>query len=220
MLSSVKISTVAGKSAKGNMKKFTSPGLRNRTGWFGFLVVGALAWLVVMTANISRAQPTIPSGYFQFTTPAYSVSDREDDGTLDSGGSVTPSLNGARVTVARFGGSSGRVIVPVVTMILTNFSLTTIDITTNGVAETNVPIAFPTNIPIPDVTNTLVFDDYQMSASLLLPTYECGTNITAGPTNAEPRPRQLPPILFIPIQSFRCPNSLIRRRWIRWNLPI
>src|ERR1700741_3223802 len=60
MLSGVKSSIVAAKSAKDNMKKFTSPGLKNLTGSFHLLVAGGMA-LVVMTANVSRAQTNFAS---------------------------------------------------------------------------------------------------------------------------------------------------------------
>ena len=181
MFSGVKFPTVAAKSAKDNMKKFTSPGLKNLTGSFHLLVAGVMA-LVVMTASVSRAQ-TIPSGYFQFTTANYTVSTTENNSPMDPGGSMNPSLLGARVTVTRLGGSSGRVLVPVVTTVVTNFLTTTIMITTNGVTITNVT-TISTNV-VAEVTNTLVFDDYQMSGSILFSPTLTGTNtILAGITNS------------------------------------
>ena len=60
MFSGVKFPIVAAKSAKDNMKKFTSPGLKNLTGSFHLLVAGVMA-LVVMTANVSRAQTNFAS---------------------------------------------------------------------------------------------------------------------------------------------------------------
>ena len=92
MLSWVKFSIVAAKSAKDNMKKFTSPGLKNLTGSFHLLVAGVMA-LVVMTANVSRAQATatIPSGTFQFTTGNYNASSTDGNLPLDPGLSTQPS---------------------------------------------------------------------------------------------------------------------------------
>ncbi|MGA2869111.1 MAG: Calx-beta domain-containing protein, partial [Verrucomicrobiota bacterium] len=165
------------------MKKFTSPGLKNLTGSFHLLVAGVMT-LVVMTANISRAQATatIPSGTFQFTTGNYNASSTDGDFPLDTGLSTQPSLLGVRVTVTRSEGSSGRVLVPVVTTVMTNISVTVETISTNtppSVTIITTPIT-STNVPVPETTNTLVFDDYQMSGSILLPPAQYGTNIIMG----------------------------------------
>ena len=93
--------------------------------------------------------PSIPSGTFAFTTTTYSVGDNESDAVTaptpsPRSATVFPSLSGARVTVTRSGGASGRVNVP---------------ITVVGDASQAAAT----------VAGTLVFDDYQMSASFVLP---------------------------------------------------
>ena len=60
MLSSVIFSIVTAKSAKDNMKKFTSPGLQNMAGSLSFLVIGVIT-LLAMTADVSRAQTSFAS---------------------------------------------------------------------------------------------------------------------------------------------------------------
>ena len=80
----------------------------------------ALLFLLGGAANVGKAQGTLPSGIFQFTT-----------GGLTNGANGGSSL----VTVTRLGGANGRVEVPY-------------SGATNGV---------------------LVFDDYQMSASIIVP---------------------------------------------------
>lgn len=90
--------------------------------------------------------PTIPSGTFQFTSTGYTASDAESGSALEPGMSVVPSFPGARVTVTRTEGSSGRVLVPY-----------TITGDTNQIA------------PGANTNGVLVFDDYQMSADIAVP---------------------------------------------------
>jgi len=112
----------------------TKRGLTGRQNLIGRVCFLALALLVLpgLTTNVARAQASIPSGTFQFTTGSYNVSANEGNAPED--GSLSPSLPGARVTVTRSGGSSGRV---------------------------EVPLSFG------PASATLVFDDYQMSASVV-----------------------------------------------------
>ena len=102
--------------------------------------IGCAILLAGLAANVGRAQGTIPSGVFQFTTATYSVSGTETSSTEDSGGSVNPSLLGARLTVTRSGGANGRVLMPVITMLTTNKSVTTISITSTSTNVTILPI--------------------------------------------------------------------------------
>ncbi len=60
MLSSVVFSIVAAKSAKDNMKKFTSPGLQNLAGSLSLLAIGVIT-LLAMTTDVSRAQTNFAS---------------------------------------------------------------------------------------------------------------------------------------------------------------
>lgn len=93
--------------------------------------------------NWAETVPTIPSGTFSFTSDYYEVSDYESDPgrPYDIPMSKVPSMMGARVTVTRTAGSSGRVIVPYTV--------------TDQVFET--------------YDGELIFDDYQMSADIVLP---------------------------------------------------
>jgi len=93
---------------------------------FGLTTVALLVLLGFQT-SISRAQGTIPSGIFQFTS-----------GGITNGASGGSSL----VTVTRLGGANGRV---------------------------EVPYTGVTNSPPGTTNGTLVFDDYQMSASIKVP---------------------------------------------------
>jgi uncharacterized delta-60 repeat protein len=91
--------------------------------------------------------PTIPSGTFSFTSANYIVGDNESfDPILDVPMELVPSILGARVTVTRTGGSRGRVLVP--------YTLT-------GDATQTAPGA--------NTNGTLVFDNYQMSADIIVP---------------------------------------------------
>ncbi len=103
--------------------------------------------IVLNWAMPSSVIPTIDSGTFQLTKNLYVVSEldsRSPNGV--DGGTVNPSLLGARVTVTRVGGSSGRVLVDYTTVQQTytntfttnyygtNYSYSSIDI--NGVGTT------------------------------------------------------------------------------------
>ncbi len=91
--------------------------------------------------------PTIRSGDFTFTSAAYYVSDLDSSAPISQdGGTVSQSVLGARVTVTRTNGSSGRVLVDFYTVnetytntFLTNYYGTNVSITftdTNGVTST------------------------------------------------------------------------------------
>ncbi len=94
--------------------------------------------------NWSEIVPTIPSGTFGFTASSYTVAD------TDSGFATDPKLLfsalGARVTVTRSGGFSGRVHVPYT------------------IAGDATQIATGAN-----TSGELVFDDYQMSSDIVVP---------------------------------------------------
>src|SRR6185436_16200213 len=99
----------------------------------------AATLLMSLAAQTALAQPS--AGSFAWTTATYNVSERE---TASISG---PSILGARVTVTRTNGASGRVL---------------IDYTTTPGSAT----------PGTDYTTrsgTLVFDDFQMSASVVIP---------------------------------------------------
>ena len=95
-------------------------------GILGFIALAVLAFQG-LTTNVGKAQGTLPSGIFQFTT-----------GGLTNGANGGSSL----VTVTRLGGANGRV---------------------------ELPYTGVTNSPPGTTNGTLVFDDYQMSASIVVP---------------------------------------------------
>lgn len=103
--------------------------LARRATFMGMIGFPALALLLLLglTTDVGRAQGTIPSGTFQFTT-----------------GGLTNGANGGSsvVTVVRVGGANGRV---------------------------EVPYTGVTNSPPGTTNGVLVFDDYQMSASIKVP---------------------------------------------------
>ena len=102
----------------------------------------------------SETTPTAPSGTFSFTYNTYTVSDRESIPPYDPARIMAnvPSILGARVTVTRSGGANGRVLVPYSYWITNN----------ENVIVTNMST-------IPPGSGTLVFDDYQMSADIIVP---------------------------------------------------
>lgn len=120
--------------------------------------VGGVTLLTCLLADVGKGQGSIPSGTFQFTTGSYSVSSSEGAPPQDT--SLSPSLLGARVTVTRTGGATGRVLVPY-----------------SGLAS-----------------GTLVFDDYQMSASILV---NGAGKVTLGTPTLDPleSPDLMPPTL-------------------------
>lgn len=142
--------------------------------------LGGAILLTCLMSGVARAQAMIPSGTFQFTTSSYSVSDNEINPPADPGLTLHHSLLGARVTVTRSDGDSGRVWVPVLVTQRTDYSVTTVTMSTNDTTTVTVPIP-STNTPIILETNTLIFDDYQMSASLLLQPSQYGSVITSSP---------------------------------------
>lgn len=88
------------------------------------------------------------AGVFRFTTDSYAVSERDGQSPIGAfSGNVEKSVQGARVTVTRVGGASGRATV----------DLTTVD----GAAVAGLDY-----IP---VTTTLVFNDWEMSKSVIIP---------------------------------------------------
>jgi uncharacterized delta-60 repeat protein len=97
--------------------------------------------------NWKETVPTIPSGTFQFTSASYVASDHESVQPYNVPMALVPSFPGARATVTRVGGSSGRVLVPYT--IVGDATQTDPGANTNGI---------------------LVFDDYQMSADIAVPT--------------------------------------------------
>ena len=64
------------------------------------------------SASANTNVPTIPSGTFFFTSPTYTVSDSDESSPINVPMDVVPPWLGARVTVTRTNGSSGRVLVP------------------------------------------------------------------------------------------------------------
>lgn len=126
---------------------------------------------LVLLAGAAAAQ-TNASGTFQFTTDTYKVSEFEQTSPLQPGINLAPSLLGARVTVTRTSGSSGRVLVPILTTSFTNYFLVTnvFDISNNLVFLSQVRPLFPPDAG-PNLTNSITFDDYQMSASSLMTSY-------------------------------------------------
>jgi len=63
---------------------------------------------VVLNWN-AGVPPTVPTGTFRFTSPAYTVSERDSTPAMDS--SVGSSVLGARITVTRTGSANGRALV-------------------------------------------------------------------------------------------------------------
>ena len=96
------------------------------------------------TLEWNETVPAIPSGTFQFTSAHYTVSDLDGNGAYDTAMDAVTPWYGARVTVTRSAGSSGRVIVP----------------------YTYTPLA---NQLITAGGGQLVFDDFQMSADIAVP---------------------------------------------------
>jgi len=128
------------------------PRRQNSRRFFGFTVL-ALLVILGLTTNAGRAQGTLPSGIFQFTT-----------GGLTNGASGGSSV----VTVTRLGGANGRV---------------------------EVPYTGVTNSPPGTTNGTLVFDDYQMSASIVVPAG--AGSVTLGTPTLDPleSPDLAPPTL-------------------------
>jgi uncharacterized delta-60 repeat protein len=93
--------------------------------------------------NWEEVPASVPSGTFQFTASNFEVSDSDStapqDPNLQSG-----TIRGARITVTRTGGASGRVKVP----------YTVVPDRSQTLASTN---------------GVLIFDDFQMSADIILP---------------------------------------------------
>jgi uncharacterized repeat protein (TIGR01451 family)/uncharacterized delta-60 repeat protein len=92
-----------------------------------------------LTAATSWAQPS--AGAFTWTAPTYFVTERE------TAANAAPSIPGARVTVTRTNGASGRVLIDYTT--------------TPGTASPGADYLTR--------SGTLVFDDFQMSASIVVP---------------------------------------------------
>lgn len=110
--------------------------------------------------NWSETIPTIPSGTFQFTSSSYVVSDYESNHgwPINAAMATVPPIWGARVTITRTNGSSGRVKVPYT--VVGDATQTAAGANTNG---------------------WVVFDDYQMSADIVVPvTYLTPTDIAVG----------------------------------------
>ena len=140
--------------------------------------------LTLMVGTIgASAQALLPSGTFQFTTANYAVSSNEGFPAADPGQTLRHSLLGARITVTRSGGANGRVQVPILTVPTTNMYRTSYTLSTNGFSNpVTVPIGTTNSGPsAPTQTNILVFDDYQMSASLLLSPAQYAPNSTSSP---------------------------------------
>ncbi|MDR3456204.1 MAG: Calx-beta domain-containing protein [Verrucomicrobiae bacterium] len=133
---------------------------------------------------------TVPSGTFRFATgvsnqgglPNYIVSDRESLAVGDT--SLSPSVSGARITVSRFGGASGRALVDyqVGSAYLTNLFVTNIFGTNTFVSikDTNVPATtIVSNTFVTVVAFTNFYEYYNAS---LNPPYNY-TNFSGGITN-------------------------------------
>src|SRR5207247_7773124 len=109
------------------------------------VLFGSLVWLG-LAAGMAWAQPA--AGNFTFTTGNYRVSERESSVTipLTLDPSVAPSVRGALITVTRTNAASGRVFVDYATA--------------NGSALAGSDYI--------SKSGTLVFDDFQMSASFVV----------------------------------------------------
>ena len=145
------------------------------------------------SASANTNIPTIPSGTFLFTTNSYTVSDTESSGAGNPAMNTVPPWAGARVTVTRTDGASGRVRVPYTWTVVTNQPNN--GFTTNGV---------------------LVFDDYQMSADIAVPVGQDSTvttNATIGTNTVSvtyaPSPGQITVTLGTPtLDSLESPDLL------------
>ncbi len=125
------------------------------------LLAPSNAVVIEQPAAASPNPTNLNAGTFLFTSPQYVVSDNESFSPQDPATADVPTWLGARVTVTRTNGSSGRVIVPYA-VIVTNpaaFSLSGFGF---GFNFTNLPVAITNN-------GTLVFDDYQMSSDIVVP---------------------------------------------------
>ncbi|HEV2693744.1 MAG TPA: Calx-beta domain-containing protein, partial [Verrucomicrobiae bacterium] len=132
---------------------------------------------------------TIPAGTFRFATgvtaagmPNYVVSETESAGVHDT--SVSPSVSGARVTVSRFGGASGRAYVDytVQTSYLTNLFTTNIfgtNIFTTITSTSLPPVITYSNVYFTVYAYTNYFQYYNPN---LTPAYQY-TNFSGGITN-------------------------------------
>ncbi len=126
--------------------------------------------------NWKETVPTVPSGTFLFTAATYNVSDGDASSPGDPAMASVPTWVGARVTVTRTKGYSGRVLVPYVVT-----------------GDSNQPAATVTN-------GLLIFDDYQMSADIRV-TLSAVAVIPAPDTNtvAYAPPNQIAVTLGTPI---------------------
>jgi len=117
----------------------------------------------------SETVPTIPSGTFYFTSPTYTASDQENHQPNNPySPSVYESWRGARVTISRTNGCSGRVDVPyyVITQGYTNI----IPGYTNVFGTfTNIVPTYTNSVPYLTNNGSVVFDDYQMGADIAVP---------------------------------------------------
>ncbi len=187
---------------------------------FGFYDTGN----IVLNWNLPLPgpAPTIESGTFQFTAGEYLVSDTDSAGLNNpyDGYTVTPWSDpqgtlGARLTVTRMGGSTGRVMVDYTTigggmtytnMYITNYFGTNISF---SMLDTNTGFTLITNFSL----NTIVFSNYYESiaggyitnivygalSNSTFQTYSVGTNfstnyfpLVTGPL--VPAPTNLPPL--------------------------
>ena len=119
--------------------------------------LGALSSAVLTILDDETTFAPSQAGVFNFSSSIYIVTENETTPAPFGGSSLnTRSARGAIVTVTRTGGAMGRVLVDVGVFANTN------SVGSNNLAATPFREFTP-------VTNTLVFDDYQMSASFLVP---------------------------------------------------
>ncbi len=153
----------------GNTYPFSQLSFAAVPGTTYFISVGGNG-LVPPTGNIalnwSLVPPTIPSGTFSFTRSIYVVSDQDANSPVSGtvGGTIG-GFNGARVTVTRSGGSSGRVMVDVV-----GAAETYINTFTTNYYGTNTSYTFIDTNGIGNTTNiiqafTVVSNSYQSKAN-------------------------------------------------------
>jgi uncharacterized delta-60 repeat protein len=126
--------------------------------------------------------PTIPSGTFYFSSSTYTASDQENHSPDNiNSQTVWESWLGARVTISRTNGFSGRVDVPY--MVITAGYTNVVPGFTNVFdGFTNIIASYTNAVPYITNNGTVVFDDYQMGADIAVPVISVktltATNIT------------------------------------------
>jgi hypothetical protein len=143
-------------------------------GRLGLLVCGLMLWLGL--GKTASAQPAPAAGTFRFTSGLYMCSDNESSGPSypDPKMSATP---GARLTITRDAGASGRVLVD---YIVTNYVYT--DVFVTNISGTNI-LTGPdtngnyTNFYFTNVVVGYLFQDFEYNQFVYLPWIYTVTNI-------------------------------------------